>query len=253
MKRIVSAVIAVILALGAAVFPGAAEDWSAIYEDFVMNEKYLDRTRTVSENGNTHTEEAYFSPAGPEDDSDSIAFGLYDMDRDGVPELICRNGADSEAERTNHAYTVIDGGIGYIGSMGSRGSWLYYCPDAPYQGLFCTDGAGGEIVTEYYTFDGRRIDTAEVFVWEERGEGSGDDMFSGGEFVSRTEDEALFSLAVSAGNSESLGMFTLDAIAGMGGWQAFVDACLDASPEEPVGSGSTRASPRPRKSLRIQA
>ncbi len=58
----------------------------------------------------------------------SETYSLYDVDKDGVPELFVRYG-DCEANFTTQCYTFRDGQVVCIGEFRSGHSSLYTCPD----------------------------------------------------------------------------------------------------------------------------
>ena len=114
----------------------AAEDpsWSEVYASYVFDGTFL-----------SSTEPEFFT-----DEPELIKFGLYDMDLDGIPELIAYDGCGYMAGATNYVFTCKNGKPAYIGDAGFRGSVLYYFDTGRYPGLFCTDGNMGYIETFYY-------------------------------------------------------------------------------------------------------
>jgi len=101
-----------------------AEPWFDAYMEFVLNEEYL------------LTDEGY----DPYCDWGEIAFVLYDIDSDGIPELIIRNGVTmfGTYDPGYHVYTYRDGrvvNIGFLG-LGEGGGGLFYSPRTEFSGIF---------------------------------------------------------------------------------------------------------------------
>ena len=101
----------------------AAENisWDTAYKEFILDGNYL------------YEEDPAFYTETPE----LIRFGLYDLDKDGFPELIAYNGCEYMAGAANYVYTCKDGQVSYIGDAGFRGSVLQYYPTSDFSGLFC--------------------------------------------------------------------------------------------------------------------
>lgn len=83
-------------------------DWSKAYETFVTKQQFLLRT-----------EQEYNYDAG------FFSVALYDLDRDGTPELIIGNGAEGRALRAAYCYTYTGGEIRYLGIAPTE---AYYHP-----------------------------------------------------------------------------------------------------------------------------
>ena len=109
------------------------ETWSEVYENFVLNQEYL-------QSGLNFNSDAYTQPR----------FSLYDLDQNGEPELLVFNGGPSLAASTDYVFTCVSGNIKYVGNVGYRGCNLYYYEGSSYPGLFCSDGNNGVIRTTYY-------------------------------------------------------------------------------------------------------
>ena len=178
-------------------------DWNSVFRAFVMNGQYR------------YAEVSF-------DTSSDILFTLYDMDRDGTPELIASNGDMSMAGRTNYVFVCADGRAEYAGDVGFRDSVLTYYPGSAYPGLFCQDGNMGYYATEYYSLvHGSAINQEDVveyiYVPEDDPYGWLDEPI----VQQRTADDALFALAA-GGGGVALDMYTLSEINAIGGWEAFV-------------------------------
>ncbi len=126
------------------------EDWSAAYEDFVLNWKFL--------------------AAGQEYAPGTTAWGtksiynvyLYDMDGDGVPELGISNGEEGRAVRCVYLYTYDGGSVVYLG-VGPTDA--YYDPEKPngIYGYFHV--MGEEINCTLYEKKGKSIETKDRGVY----------------------------------------------------------------------------------------
>lgn len=87
---------------------------------------------------------------------------VYDMDRDGTPELIVHNGDDSMAGAFCNVYTWDGVNMLAIGTVGFRECALTSCPGSAYPGLFCHDGNMGVYTTRYYAKSGYGIVAQDV-------------------------------------------------------------------------------------------
>ena len=188
--------------------PPAAGGWSQAYQSFVTNRTYLSSAQEYYNTGTTGWYE--------------IAFALYDMDRNGVPELIISNGEDSMAGRTNHVYTFSGGNVLYLGDIGFRESGLFYLADSSFPGLFCTDGNMGSYETEYYFLSGLYLGMEEVLVEQHYSDSDPYTELKTPVFKRMTANQALYQTAVSfPAGSIALTLYTRTQIASMG-WNGFV-------------------------------
>ena len=182
------------------------KDWSSAYRDFVMNGKYRS------------SGQAYYSY-----DGSASAFGLYDMDRDGVPELIATNGDDSMAGKGNYIYTFKNGRVTYLGEAGFRDSQMYYYPNSAYPGLFCSDGNMGLYTTVYYSVSGGKVRSEEVVEYQYYDD---EDVYTWLEEPITnpiTADQGLLDLVEDGMNPQyKVHQYTAAEISTMGGWEAFV-------------------------------
>ena len=136
-------------------------------------------------------------------------FGLYDLDRDGIPELIIFNGSSAMAGATDYVFTFTQGQVRYTGKVGFRGCELYAVDDAAYPGLFCSDGNNGIVRTIYYILQNGVINATE--------------------------------LSRPGGSTWALPFYTIDEIRAMG-WEEFVRLALsgktaaasDPTPQQPA-------------------
>ena len=196
-KRVGTAVITVTAGSGRKsrikikVVAASANNWSAAYEKFVSDGQY----QSINQ---------YYGDAA------AITFSLYDMDKNGTPELFVYNAGDM-ASGTNYVFTCNNGGVGYIGSAGFRTARLSYCSSAKYPGVFCTDGDNGFRNTDYYRINNGAIE--DIGVLSE----------VNGAAEEKTGDKELVQLA-QKGEKHSLPVFTHAQIQSMG-WAAFVGKC----------------------------
>ena len=160
MKMKVSVILAVILLLAAAAFPGTADiymptdnGWREAYRSFVMGKQYesvgmpdylKDGYIVTGVSGSTYQ----LTYTGQ--DSTPIWFALHDMDGDRVPEMIVFNGIDSKGGDRCHVYTYQNGALKRLGSMGFRSLQLMYSNDARFPGLVQIDGSNGVYCTYYW-------------------------------------------------------------------------------------------------------
>ena len=189
--------------------PSGGADWSRLYEDLVMNARYL-----------SYGQEYDTSTTGDM----AVAFCLHDMDGDGVPEIIISNGVDYMAGRTNYVYGIRNGRIVYLGNAGFRDSILMCWPGSNYPGLTCFDGNMGYYDLYYYTVNDREVIYSPVYTEQYV---TDDDPYTWLDepiIKKNTADQALFDLTRSGAGAEEIKMFTLSDIMACGGWQAFVDA-----------------------------
>ena len=188
--------------------PPAASGWSGAYQSFVMNRTYLS---SGQEYYNTETTGWY-----------EIAFALYDMDQNGIPELIISNGEDSMAGRTNHVYTWSGGAVLYLGDIGFRESELLYLAGSSFPGLFCTDGNMGSFETEYYFLSGLYLGMEEVLVKQYYLDGDPYTELKTPILKRMTNNQALYQTAVSfPSGTVPLTLYNRSQIIAMG-WNGFV-------------------------------
>lgn len=121
-------------------------DWNQAYQDFVMNGKYLTAAYDYSDVSN---------PSEPWSDMFEKGATLYDMDKDGVPELFIFNGDGSRLGAGYYTYTFTNGQIVYIG----RVSWPSYKPGSKFTGIWSYWTASGTDpdLFYYYWKDGTQL------------------------------------------------------------------------------------------------
>ena len=194
-------------------------EWNEAYRQFVMNQEYVG-TKDYS-NASSTPQDAFY----PEDTVwYPIRFGLYDMNRDGVPELIIYNGADFMAGAFENVFSYSDMSVHHVGIIGRRDCQLYYFESEDYPGLFITDGNMGKYQTDYYTLINSQINPEEVCIHDTTSQTWDDSTMTwvGDEEIIRvTTDDELYNLEIN-GEHHDFKQFTLAEIRVMG-WEAFVN------------------------------
>jgi len=191
-------------------------EWNEAYRQFVMNQEYV---------GTKYYSKAFSTPQDafyPEDAvSYPVRFGLHDMNRDGVPELIVYNGADFRAGAFDNVFTIRDSTVLHVGTAGRQGCDLYYFDSESYPGLFCTDGNGGMHETNYYSLNDNETNCEQVLIYDRtNATWDRDTGWTGDQKILRkTEDDALYDLEIN-GERHDFRQFTLAEIRVMG-WDAF--------------------------------
>ena len=174
----------------------AADAWDKVYQFFVLNQfavggdydSGVSGEKNFAVNGVPFFRGPYAEPK----------FSLYDMDDNGVPELIIYNGASALAAGLDHVFTCENGQILYLGKIGFRGCKLYCCEGSSLPGLFCTDGNNGVFRTEHYALQNGSIVSEEL-------------------------------IAAPDGTPDALRFFTVDEIRAMG-WDSFLEAVSTRDP-----------------------
>ena len=139
MKRIITTIMICVMLCGL-LSTGAfasSDRWNEAYRAFIL------------EGGYKTSEQEYYT-LGSGDDYDRFArFALYDMDRDGTPELIgYREG--SMASCGYYIYAFRDGEITLLGEAGFRNGRFQYAPLSAFGGLFYQSGNMGYFPGYYY-------------------------------------------------------------------------------------------------------
>lgn len=116
-------------------FAAQSGDWQGAYYDFIFGQGYL------------KSGQAYTRPG--EDAYEEVRFSLYDMDRDGVPELFSSNGDYTHANASTYIYTMKNNAVTYQGTTGCIDDIRYYPQSAEFPGLFFTYGQMGYGMVEY--------------------------------------------------------------------------------------------------------
>ena len=201
----------------------AYSDWNKAYQQFILEGEYkfCEQEFGYSYDGETITHYEY------------VEFGLYDLDRNGIPELIAYRGSLSRAGQRIYTYTYIDGKVSYLGTIGAYETACLYARGSEYRGLFNRWIQQGFSECQYITIEDGQYKEIRVF-----GVNYNTNLTGSTEPVYRqdTSDNNLYQLARSlyeeydnAGyddqyNSKFENIFptyTVSEIASMG-WDAFV-------------------------------
>lgn len=155
------------------------EEWKEVYRDFIENKGYLKNAETYDTGSGQYNNEL-------------IAFALYDMDLDGIPELLINNGEESYADNSNYVYSYKDGAIIYIGILPGASSDFRYGENSDFPGLFIDGMHTGSSWTEYDYKNGYSIESEMVSESEDAdlyyGYGSPDESVE----VERTSNDKLY-------------------------------------------------------------
>ncbi len=180
-----------------------------VFRRFLDNEEY----RTL---GDGHCE----FPEEFDEDYDPIAYSLYDIDADSVPEILIFNGADGYAFQNNYAYGYVDGSIIYLGDLPGQSTSFRHGNQRDFPGVFTSDAHTGSFWTNYYFRQENSIIEENVLVAEELMDESG---WTGvQEEVFRTSVNGLFEANENA--RTSIEFISKDDYKTMG-WDAFIKKC----------------------------
>ncbi len=180
------------------------ETWSEVYKNFLLNQNVIYEdygSKLIGEKTFTVNDVQFFKGQYSEP-----KFSLYDMDGNGIPELIVYNGASALANAVDHVFSLQNNQVIYLGKIGFRGCELYCYDDLQFQGLFCSDGNNGIVRTVYYELRNGNITSEELNM-------------------------------DSTGMRSALQFYTIDEIQTMG-WEAFVNAAQSRIPMQSAESGS---------------
>ena len=100
--------------------------WSTLYKNFIIKKQYL----------NARTPSGFSATGAP-------SMSLYDMNQDGVPELILDSGLAPISASPQYVFTVKDGKVTYIGSFTSNYMNAYVNPSCDYKSIFVETGSSG--------------------------------------------------------------------------------------------------------------
>ena len=151
------------------VFAEEEPAWSAAYRGFVLD-------RGFAASGQEYGAE------------DRVRFGLYDMDLDGVPELIAYKGGASRAEEGKYVYTFSENQIRFLGKLGVYEKEVFYAPGSPYSGLFDDWMQMGEGDARYASYQDGRYEETIVYTFRMR---TAPDSNGNYEYDRKTDDDNL--------------------------------------------------------------
>lgn len=154
--------------------------WTDAYNDFILGGKYRNWK------GPDPYESIWEDPGNPPQ------FGLYDIDRNGIPELLA-GGNEAMASNCYHIFTFENGVMKFCGDAGFESARLFVIPNSPYIGLFCHDGKQDIYTTVYYELVNGKIREQPVREWCHDWIENGDEYVNiPGDPIRLTADEQLF-------------------------------------------------------------
>ena len=191
-------------------------DWSDAYNDFILGRKYRNWRGTGSGMDERFYEEDGFEP---------VMFSLYDMDKNGIPELL-GGGNGPMAGNCYHVFSFENGEVKFCGNVGFESCTMWALQGIEYNGLFCHDGKQDIYVTVYYSLADGKIQEQPVRKWEHHWlERNNDYINIPGEPIQLTSDSNLFN-ATFAHNVLRLMTYTRNQIQTMG-WEKFtMEKCI---------------------------
>ena len=173
--------------------------WKSVYQPFVCNGTYRSTGEEIYFSGETHS------------------FSLYDMDEDGVPELLISCGSGPRANKNSNVYTIRDGRVVSLGFVPNYLSGVYAPLNRERPGLF-VEWTGQDAITGYwhYTVQNNQLKSELVMTHFARDNSS--------PYESKTGNTTLYQdcLAVFQSNPQrsAIPSYTLGEINAMG-WEAF--------------------------------
>lgn len=191
-------------------------DWSAAYRSFILDGGY----RTSGQ------EYGYAEYGQTETHYDQVSFGLYDLDRNGVPELLALKGGSYMGNQSQYVYTYDNGEVRYLGTAGAYELGFAAAPGTDYPGLFTIWMMNGSGVCSYLTLENGAYRESPVFSYRLDTDAPDQESFL---FTQETSDDALYQLTrdmyqafFTGGTLELDGpaLYPVDAIRSMG-WEAF--------------------------------
>ena len=181
----------------------ALPDWSEAYRHYVLDEAYR------TESGDTFYTDS------------EIRFALYDIDRDGTPELLITNGTSIHAGATTYAYTY-NGSVVALGTIGNYPESIHSAPGTGFPGLFTMGGNMGYFTYHYYSLSGVTLQRQEVATTDYNNRPDDDPLYE-----QLTDDAALYDACWVAfddpwdySDANALSLRTLGEINSMG-WTSF--------------------------------
>ena len=195
-----------LLQCGALAITGSAAasyaSWEEAYKDFLINKAYLrkDSTQSTSDknadhnvyidsiSGKQYFESIYHFANEPVERFDPY-FCLYDMDKNGIPELLGYNNG-AMAGSTFYCYTFQNGKIKYVGDVGFRSGRLWCSQAQAYPGLFYWSGNTGVMMGFYYYLENNQIQSIHVLTDYEKWNAQTEQAYW--ETVRETNDSKLY-------------------------------------------------------------
>ncbi len=145
--------------------------WQDLYHDYLLGKKYL---ATANGNNDGWGDPEYIDPFGAyyyadtgfadplepgewAEDPWPIWFALYDMDRNGTPELIGYSGFGEGAGGAVYVYTVENGQMVYVGTAGFREGMVWTYNNNQYPGIVWQSWHQGYHPVSYFELKGAKI------------------------------------------------------------------------------------------------
>lgn len=129
---------------------GTILSWKQVYHDFILGKQYM-ASRDSSD------PEIFSDPFGNTYDINpykDVAFGLYDWNMDGIPELFADNGALDSGWSEALVYTCSDGQLVSLGCLSNRAGGPWVTVDPGYPGVLSMSGNMGFFTMEYTLLQG---------------------------------------------------------------------------------------------------
>ena len=147
------------------------DEWTTIYRDFIVNKKYL-RVGTEFGFGNTN-------------DAGATSMFLYDLTKDGIPELILSSSTKPDGADPRYVFTIKKDRVVYLGHFNTNNDGIYCNPYSGNNGLFIEAGSKdeGKKYSVYYVYiSADAVKTKAV----------ADYTVSSGKVAAAVRDEALY-------------------------------------------------------------
>ncbi len=114
-----------------------AKTWKDAYQSFVLGKQY-------KKNGQTFNDS-------------KVEFSIFELDSDGIPELIVGNGIDSGNLACAYVYAYKSNKVTYVGKLDGIASNVRICSDPNYSGLYLETGDNGVFEGYYYEISNNKL------------------------------------------------------------------------------------------------
>ena len=208
-------------------FPTSANalnmDWSEAYKEFILGGGFQ----------SSGQEYGYTEYGSSVIKYDYTEFGLYDLDQNGVPELIAYRGASSRVNMRKYVYTFKNDAVQYLGRFGAYETPSCFAPSSAYSGLFDTWMQMGSGDCSYITIENGVYSQSTVYSYKEKIDYTDptNPQFAGYEYTQKTTDNDLFKTARDIYDAYVIynndypyivPMYTVSQISDMS-WRGFID------------------------------